>query len=83
MFHPLSTPSLNTLNVVGPPAGAGPRMCIGYKFAVEEAVLTLARLYRQYTFRLVSEAPLELRLGITLSPKWGVPVYVQERAETD
>ena len=61
---------------------AGPRMCIGYKFAVEEAVLTLARLYKQFTFRLVSEEPLQLRLGITIAPKFGLPVYVEAREET-
>lgn len=31
--------------------GAGPRKCIGYKFALEEAVITLAQLYRRFTFR--------------------------------
>lgn len=57
-------------------------MCIGYKFAVEEAVMTLAKLYRRYSFRLVSEEPLQLRLGITLAPKVGLPVYVEARAKS-
>ena len=55
-------------------------MCIGYKFAIQEAVLVLARLYQRYTFRLVSEEPLQLRLGITIAPKAGLPVYVKRRA---
>lgn len=60
---------------------AGPRMCIGYKFAIEEAVITLAKIYRRYTFRLLSEEPLQLRLGITIAPKFGIPVYVQSRSK--
>jgi cytochrome P450 len=32
--------------------GAGPRLCVGYKFAIVEAKVTLARLYRRYTFRV-------------------------------
>ena len=27
-------------------SGMGPRKCVGYRFALEEAVITLAQLYR-------------------------------------
>jgi cytochrome P450 len=30
--------------------GAGPRLCVGYKFAMMEAKVALVRLYRNYTF---------------------------------
>ena len=59
---------------------AGPRMCIAHKFAVQEAALTLARLYRDFTFRLASDEPLKLRTGAALAPKDGLPVFVQKRA---
>lgn len=56
----------------------GPRKCIGYKFALEEAVITLAQLHRHFTFQLDdSKHPggaqsLELATGITLSVKGGL-----------
>ena len=54
-------------------------MCIAQKFAVQEAVLTLARLYRSFTFRLASQEPLQLRMGGALSPKDGLSVFVEKR----
>ena len=54
-------------------------MCIGYKFAMQEAILVLARLYRDFSFSLVSAEPLALRLGMTIAPKHGLPVYVHIR----
>ena len=59
-------------------AGVGPRKCIGYKFALEEAVIALARLHRSFTFVLDPERhpegphALELSTGITLSVKGGL-----------
>lgn len=63
------------------PFGSGPKMCIGYKLALEEAIIALVRLYQQFTFRLSESCtePLSLRQSITMSPKEGVPVYVTER----
>eukprot|EP00850_Spirogloea_muscicola_P005820 SM000027S09601 [mRNA] locus=s27:235603:239159:- [translate_table: standard] len=68
------------------PFGSGPRMCIGYKFAMEEARLTLIRLYQRFTFRLVPDAPgqedgkpLATEAGIVLKPKHGVFVTLVPR----
>ena len=47
--------------------------------AVEEAIIALVRLYQRYTFDLSQElltGPLEVKQGITMSPKHGVPVKV-------
>ena len=57
-------------------------MCIGYKLAIQEAVVVLARIYRDFTFKLVSDKPLPLRFGITIQPKDGVPMYVERRRGT-
>lgn len=50
--------------------------------AVEEAIIALVRLYQRYTFELSEEllaGPLEVKQGITMSPKHGVPVKVIRR----
>ena len=54
-------------------------MCIAYKFAIQEGVLVLARLYRDFTFRLAFNEPLQLRYGLVFQPKNGLPVYVRRR----
>lgn len=55
------------------PFGAGPRKCIGYKFATMEGVLALVRLFQRFTFSLNDQKhggkPLEHESLITLMPK--------------
>ncbi|DBA91062.1 TPA: hypothetical protein ACH3X2_004165 [Trebouxia sp. C0005] len=66
------------------PFGAGPRKCIGYKFATMEGVLTLVRLYQRFTFTLNDQKhggkPLEHESLITLMPKGGVWLNVHSRS---
>ncbi|KAK9820625.1 hypothetical protein WJX72_012453 [[Myrmecia] bisecta] len=64
------------------PFGLGPRMCIGWRMADQEARIALIRLYQRFVFRLQPEALKtvpELRVGITLSFKDGLPVTVVPR----
>ena len=64
------------------PAGLGPRMCIGWKFAEEELSIALVRLYQAFTFSLppgTAGKPLPLRFGITLAPEGGLPVIPHPR----
>lgn len=53
----------------------------GYKFAQQEAKITLVRLYQHFTFRLASGMPRKpkLKTGITTGPADGVPVVVHSR----
>eukprot|EP00850_Spirogloea_muscicola_P015422 SM000118S25565 [mRNA] locus=s118:41564:44531:+ [translate_table: standard] len=65
------------------PFGAGPRMCVGYKFGQLEIVMTLVKLYKRFTFKLcpaqsVQEVP-HMKLGITLSMLDGINVQVNRR----
>ncbi|XP_078377237.1 cytochrome P450 3A24-like [Oculina patagonica] len=61
------------------PFGAGPRNCIGMRFAFMEVKMALVRILMKYKFVTSPETkmPLEIRAGVTLSAKDGVLVRVQ------
>lgn len=63
------------------PFGSGARMCIGWRFALQEAKIALVRLYQHQTYKLLpGQEPLALQQNLTLSPKYGVKVHVVPRA---
>jgi cytochrome P450 len=59
------------------PFGAGPRTCIGRRFALMEARLVLATVGRR--FRLDPETPLTLDPAMSTRPTGDVPVTVRQR----
>ena len=61
------------------PFGAGPRNCIGMRFALMEVKIALVRILMKYKFVASPETqvPLEIREGITLSAKDGVLIRVE------
>ncbi|MEW5303741.1 MAG: hypothetical protein WDW36_006401 [Sanguina aurantia] len=62
------------------PFGLGSRMCVGVRFAKQEAKLALVRLYQQFTFTLdPGQVPLAVINGITMSPRDGVFVKAAVR----
>jgi cytochrome P450 len=61
------------------PFGAGPRVCIGMGFALEEAPILLAHIVRRLRFELVEGHEVELQQRITLRPKGGMPMLVHLR----
>ncbi|WP_306253191.1 cytochrome P450 [Parvularcula sp. IMCC14364] len=61
------------------PFGAGPRICIGLKFAMMEAVTILATLTRQFHFRHDDRHEIVPQMNVTLRPKDGMPVFVKQR----
>jgi cytochrome P450 len=58
------------------PFGAGPRQCIGANFALMEAQLVLATLWRSFRFDLVPGHPIEPEPSITLRARYGMPMTV-------
>ncbi|HEX2062266.1 MAG TPA: cytochrome P450 [Thermoanaerobaculia bacterium] len=61
------------------PFGGGPRRCIGHAFAMMEAVLLTAAIYRRFSLRLAPGHPVEPFASITLRPKHGMKMTLHAR----
>jgi cytochrome P450 len=61
------------------PFGGGPRICIGNRFAMMEAVLILATVAQRFRLELQSDQPVVPMPSITLRPKDGVWVKPMPR----
>jgi cytochrome P450 len=61
------------------PFGAGPRICIGMNFAMQEAVIVLAHLLRSLRFHLASGASVRVFQCVTLRPQGGLPMIIERR----
>jgi cytochrome P450 len=62
------------------PFGGGPRVCIGAGFAMMEATLLLATVAQRFRMRLAPNQRIKPLASITLRPKNGIHVELQERA---
>ncbi|WP_085032437.1 cytochrome P450 [Ensifer aridi] len=63
------------------PFGAGPRVCIGATFALQEAVIALAVLMHRFRFDLTDETHPWPVQRLTTQPKGGLPMRVSARLE--
>src|SRR4029077_7473836 len=61
------------------PFGGGPRVCIGEGFAWMEGILLLATLARRWRLRLAPGHPVVPSPSITLRPKHGMKMTLEER----
>lgn len=61
------------------PFGAGPRICIGMAFAMQEALLLLATMLQRHRFRLVAPEAIEPQASITLRPRGGMRMRIEPR----
>ncbi|BDA42318.1 Cytochrome P450 3A24 [Coccomyxa sp. Obi] len=64
------------------PFGDGIRACVGKRFAWEEALIALLRIYQRFDFKLSpGQVPLEVRSPFTLGPAKGIFVTPVLRME--
>jgi cytochrome P450 len=62
------------------PFGAGPRVCIGQSFSLQEAVIVLAHIARAARFSLAPDhAPVTPLQRVTLRPEHGLRMQVERR----
>ena len=61
------------------PFGAGPRVCIGASFSIQEAVIILAHIMRSFSFELKKDHVVTPVQRITLRPKGGMPMILRRR----
>jgi cytochrome P450 len=61
------------------PFGAGPRICIGMGFAMQEALIVLAAIMRRYRLELEPGETVEPLARITLRPKGGMRMRLHRR----
>ncbi|MEQ1841003.1 MAG: cytochrome P450, partial [Verrucomicrobiales bacterium] len=66
------------------PFSGGPRLCLGYSFAMLELKLTIARIMQRYRFGIVPGARIDGAIQLTLRPTGGIPmtVHLPDRAFT-
>jgi cytochrome P450 len=62
------------------PFGAGPRVCIGATFAMQEAVIALAVLMRRYRFDVTPQTDPWPVQKLTTQPRNGLPMRVTVRS---
>jgi cytochrome P450 len=61
------------------PFGAGPRVCVGASFALQEACIVLAHLMQSFRFEHVETHEIRPLQRVTLRPKDGMPMRVFAR----
>ncbi|BCH28397.1 cytochrome P450 [Mesorhizobium sp. L-8-10] len=76
-FHPGNREKIDRFQYL--PFGAGPRVCIGASFAMQEAVIALAVLLKLYRFDTVGETRPWPVQKLTTQPEGGLPMAVTRR----
>jgi cytochrome P450 len=61
------------------PFGAGPRTCIGFAFALQEATLVLAAIAKKFNLEMKPGHGVWPTLRVTLRPANGLPMIIRKR----
>jgi cytochrome P450 len=76
-FHPGNREKIDRYQYL--PFGAGPRVCIGASFAMQEAVIALAALFSRFRFDTLAETKPWPVQKLTTQPQGGLPMRVTPR----
>jgi cytochrome P450 len=76
-FHPRNRDHIDRYQYL--PFGAGPRVCIGASFAMQEAVIALSVLMSRYRFDVTRETDPWPVQKLTTQPQGGLPMRVSRR----
>lgn len=76
-FHPENRQNIDRYQYL--PFGAGPRVCIGASFAMQEAIIALAVLLSRFRFDTVAETKPWPVQKLTTQPQGGLPMKVSAR----
>jgi cytochrome P450 len=63
------------------PFSGGGRTCVGQKFAMNEGIIVLAMMARQFYFRVQEGFVLKTTMGIVQKPVSGLPVFVHKHKD--
>ncbi len=76
-FHPENRDRIDRFQYL--PFGAGPRVCIGASFALQEAIIALATLLQRYRFDMAGTIKPWPVQKLTTQPDGGLPMTVTAR----
>jgi len=78
-FHPQNRDKIDRFQYL--PFGAGPRVCIGATFALQEAIIALATLLYRYRFDVAGDYTPWPVQKLTTQPDGGLPMTVTPRRD--
>lgn len=61
------------------PFSAGPRLCLGFAFAMQEMKMIVARVVQRYRLAVVEGSHIDAVYRLTFSPKGSVPMTIHPR----
>ncbi|NND48779.1 MAG: cytochrome P450, partial [Rhizobiales bacterium] len=76
-FTPEQTKARRRLAYI--PFSAGPRVCLGDRFAIMEAIIALSIVSRRFRLKLQRSRPVEPSMGVKTWPVGGMPMAPQRR----